>query len=117
MSVITFWNNGKEQTGKTLSITAITTHMSIEHNYKILVISTGTFIPVIIVALIALRITKLDFGSVAGMMCGSMANPMALNYANDTIPGDNPAVSYATVYPLCMFLRVIIAQVILMFFI
>lgn len=65
----------------------------------------------------ALRITKLDFGSVAGMMCGSMANPMALNYANDTIPGDNPAVSYATVYPLCMFLRVIIAQVILMFFI
>ena len=76
-----------------------------------------TFIPVIIVALIALRITKLDFGSVAGMMCGSMANPMALNYANDTIPGDNPAVSYATVYPLCMFLRVIIAQVILMFFI
>ena len=76
-----------------------------------------TFIPVIIVALIALRITKLDFGSLAGMMCGSMANPMALNYANDTIPGDNPAVSYATVYPLCMFLRVIIAQVILMFFI
>ena len=76
-----------------------------------------TFIPVIIVALIALRITKLDFGSVAGMMCGSMANPKALNYANDTIPGDNPAVSYATVYPLCMFLRVIIAQVILMFFI
>lgn len=41
MSVITFWNNGKEQTGKTLSITAITTQMSIEHNYKILVISTG----------------------------------------------------------------------------
>ena len=41
MSVITFWNSGKEQTGKTLSITAITTHMSIEHNYKILVISTG----------------------------------------------------------------------------
>ena len=41
MSVITFWNNGKEQTGKTLSIAAITTQMSIEHNYKILVISTG----------------------------------------------------------------------------
>ena len=46
---------------------------------------------------------------------GSMANPMALNYVNDTIPGDNPSVAYATVYPLCMFLRVIIAQVLLMF--
>ena len=41
MSVITFWNNGKEQTGKTLAIAAITTQMSIEHNYKILIISTG----------------------------------------------------------------------------
>ncbi|MCS3052323.1 hypothetical protein NXV05_21280 [Parabacteroides johnsonii] len=49
------------------------------------------------------------------MLCGSMANPMALNYVNDTIPGDNPSVAYATVYPLCMFLRVIIAQVLLMF--
>lgn len=60
---------------------------------------------------------KIDFGTMAGMLCGSMANPMALNYANDTIPGDNPSVAYATVYPLCMFLRVIIAQVLLMFFI
>lgn len=76
-----------------------------------------TFVPIIIVAIIALRIIKIDFGSVSGMVCGSMANPMALNYANDTIPGDNPAVSYATVYPLCMFVRVIIAQIILMFFI
>lgn len=76
-----------------------------------------TFIPVVIIALIALRISRLDFGSVCGMLCGSMANPMALNYANDTIPGDNPAVSYATVYPLCMFSRVIIAQLILMLFI
>ena len=41
MSVVTFWNNGKEQAGKTLAIAAITTYMAIEHNYKILVISTG----------------------------------------------------------------------------
>ena len=76
-----------------------------------------TFIPVVIMALVALRISHLDFGSTCGMLCGSMANPMALNYANDTLPGDNPAVSYATVYPLSMFSRVIIAQLILMFFI
>ncbi len=41
MSVITFWNNGKEQSGKTLSLAAICTHLAIEHNYRILVISTG----------------------------------------------------------------------------
>lgn len=44
-----------------------------------------------------------------------MANPMALTYANDTIEGDSPSVSYATVYPLGMFIRVIIAQVMVMF--
>ena len=74
-----------------------------------------TFLPVLLVGIVAFRWMKVDFGSVSGMLCGSMANPMALNYANDTIPGDNPSVAYATVYPLCMFLRVIIAQVLLMF--
>lgn len=75
-----------------------------------------TVIPVLVVGVVAFKWAKVDFGSVTGMLCGSMANPMALNYANDTIPGDNPSVAYATVYPLCMFIRVIIAQVLLMFF-
>ena len=75
-----------------------------------------TFIPVVIMALIAMRFSKLDFGSTCGMLCGSMANPMALNYTTDTLPGDNSAVSYATVYPLTMFSRVIIVQLILMIF-
>ena len=74
-----------------------------------------TLVPVLIMGMVAFKWMKVDFGSVAGMLCGSMANPMALTYANDTIPGDNPSVSYATVYPLCMFLRVIIVQVLLMF--
>lgn len=74
-----------------------------------------TIVPVLIVGAIAFRFMKMDFGTVSGMLCGSMANPMALNYANDTIPGDNPSVAYATVYPLCMFIRVIIAQILLMF--
>lgn len=73
-----------------------------------------TFVPVVLVGLFALRVLKVDFGSVAGLLCGSMANPMALNYVNDTIEGDNPSVSYATVYPVCMFLRVIVIQVLLM---
>ena len=74
-----------------------------------------TVLPVVIIGFIAFKCMKVDFGTVSGMLCGSMANPMALTYAQDTIPGDNPAVAYATVYPLCMFLRVIIAQILLMF--
>jgi len=74
-----------------------------------------TLVPTVLVGFFAFKIMKIDFGSVSGMLCGSMANPMALNYANDTIPGDNPSVASATVYPLSMFLRVIIAQVLLMF--
>lgn len=74
-----------------------------------------TFVPVVVMGLLAFRYLKVDFGSTTGMLCGSMANPMALTYANDTIPGDNPSVAYATVYPFCMFLRVIIAQLLLMF--
>lgn len=75
-----------------------------------------TFVPVVLVAVAALKFMKINFASLAGMLCGSMANPMALNYVNATVEGDNPAVSYATVYPLSMFIRVILAQLILMIF-
>ncbi|MEG1564527.1 MAG: putative transporter [Bacteroides sp.] len=73
-----------------------------------------TVIPTLIIGFIAFKLMKIDFGTVSGMLCGSMANPMALNYANDTLQGDNPSVAYATVYPLSMFLRVIIAQLMLL---
>jgi AspT/YidE/YbjL antiporter-like protein len=74
-----------------------------------------TLVPVLIVGYIAMRTRKFDFGTICGILCGSMANPMALAYANDTIEGDAPSVSYATVYPLGMFARVIIVQVMLLF--
>ncbi len=76
-----------------------------------------TIIPVLIMGLVSLKISHLDFGSTCGMLCGAMANPMALNYSNDTLPGDNPAVSYATVYPLSMFARVVIAQLLVLIFV
>ena len=41
MSVVTFWSDGREHTGKTLSIAAISTYMAVEHHYRILIISTG----------------------------------------------------------------------------
>ena len=75
-----------------------------------------TIIPVLIVGLIALKTKKFDFGTICGILCGSMANPMALGYANDTIKGDTASISYASVYPLGMFLRVIIVQILVMFF-
>ena len=72
-----------------------------------------TIVPVLIVGFIASRIMKMDYATVGGMLCGSMANPMALNYANDVVGNDAPAVAYTTVYPLSMFVRVIIVQVLL----
>lgn len=76
-----------------------------------------TLIPIIIIGLVAMRWWRVDFGSMCGMLCGAMSNPMALNYANDTIPGEYASVAYATVYPLSMFMRVLLAQMILMIFI
>ena len=76
-----------------------------------------TIVPVLLVGFVLLRLKRYDYGTICGILCGSMANPMALAYANDTISGDTPSVSYATVYPLGMFLRVILIQIMLMFFI
>lgn len=76
-----------------------------------------TVLPVLIVGVVALRMKKFDFGTICGILCGSMANPMALGYANDTVNGETSNISYATVYPLGMFIRVIIAQVLVMFFV
>lgn len=76
-----------------------------------------TVIPVLIMAPVAMRACHLDFGTACGMLSGAMANPMALSYANDTLPGDNAAVSYATVYPMTMVARVIIAQILVLSFI
>lgn len=75
-----------------------------------------TIVPVLIVGFIASQFFKLDYAHNMGMLCGSMANPMALSYANTTVDGDEPSVSYATVYPLSMFIRVISAQLVLMLF-
>ena len=75
-----------------------------------------TIVPVLIVGFIASQFFKLDYAHNVGMLCGSMANPMALSYANTTVDGDEPSVSYATVYPLSMFIRVISEQLVLMLF-
>lgn len=75
-----------------------------------------TVVPVLIVALIAMKIYKIGYAKNVGMLCGSMANPMALNYVNSIIEDDDPAVAYATVYPVSMFARIIFTQLLLMLF-
>ena len=72
-----------------------------------------TVIPVVIVGAIIIKLHKFDFGTTCGILCGSMANPMALGYANDAAHNESPSVSYATVYPLCMFIRVVVVQIVL----
>ena len=73
-----------------------------------------TALPLILVAAIAVNYRHKSLATTAGMLCGAMANPIALGYVNDTLPGDRASIAYATVYPLGMFLRVIIAQIIVM---
>ena len=81
---------------------------------KWILISTSlAVVPVLTVGFAAARIFKTDYAKNVGMLCGSMANPMALSYANTTAESDEPAVAYATVYPISMFLRVISAQMIM----
>lgn len=74
-----------------------------------------TVVPVLVIGAAALLTRKYDFGTICGILCGSMANPMALSYANDTLKGDAASISYTSVYPLGMFVRVVIAQVLVMF--
>ncbi len=73
-------------------------------------------IPLLIVGIYARLRYKMDFFTIMGTLSGSMTNPIALNYANSLAGNDMPAISYATVYPLAMFLRVVIAQAMILMF-
>ena len=82
---------------------------------KWVVISIGLcIIPVFITGFVAARIFKTEYADNVGMLCGGMANPFALDYAGTGSEGDDPAVAYATVYPVSIFLRVISAQIIIL---
>ena len=72
-------------------------------------------VPVILVGVFARLVYHMDFYTIMGMLSGSMTNPISLSYANGIAGNDMPAISYATVYPLVMFLRVIFAQMMILF--
>lgn len=75
-----------------------------------------TTIPLIIVGLLARGVYKINFLSIMGLMSGGYTDPPALAFANSSSGNDAPAVAYATVYPLTMFLRVVAAQALILIF-
>lgn len=75
-----------------------------------------TTVPLLIIGIIARRFCKMNYFTVMGLIAGSTTDPPALAYSNATAGNDAPAISYATVYPLTMFLRVLSAQLLILFF-
>ncbi|MDD3509391.1 MAG: putative transporter [Parabacteroides sp.] len=76
-----------------------------------------TTIPLLIIGTIGRYFFKLNYFTLMGLIAGSTTDPPALAYANMTAGNDAPAVGYATVYPLTMFLRVLTAQLLILFFV
>lgn len=76
-----------------------------------------TLMPLMISGLIGRYVMKLNYLTLIGVLSGATTNPPALAYANDVDKNsDEASVAYATVYPLTMFLRVLLAQMIILFF-
>lgn len=75
-----------------------------------------TVIPILIVGVIARLRFKFNYFTIMGMIAGTCTDPPALAYSNSVCTKEAPAISYSTVYPLSMFLRIFTAQIIVLFF-
>ncbi len=73
-----------------------------------------TVVPIIIVGMVARLRYKLNYFTLMGLIAGATTDPPALAYASQVANNDAPAVGYSTVYPLCMFLRILTAQLIIL---
>lgn len=74
-----------------------------------------TVIPLLIMGVLGRLHYKMNYFTLMGLMSGSYTDPPALAYSNQTANNNAPAVSYSTVYPLTMFLRIITAQLLILF--
>lgn len=74
-----------------------------------------TILPLLIVGAFARLVLKMNYYTLCGMLSGAMTDPPALAYANTVAGNDMPAVAYSTVYPVVMFLRVLTAQIFILF--
>jgi len=75
-----------------------------------------TVIPILIVGTFARLKYKINYFTLMGMIAGTYTDPPALAYANSICSKEAPAVGYSTVYPLSMFLRIFVAQIVVLFF-
>ena len=75
-----------------------------------------TVIPILIVGTIARLKYRFNYFTIMGMIAGTYTDPPALAYANQLCSKEAPAIGYSTVYPLSMFLRILTAQLIILFF-
>ncbi len=78
--------------------------------------SAITLIPILLIGFFARWAMKMNYFEICGLISGSMTDPPALAYANSIAQSEAPAVAYATVYPLVMFLRILVPQLLLLFF-
>ena len=76
-----------------------------------------TTLPLLLVGFVGRKFMKLNYFTLMGLLSGSMTDPPALAYSNATSGNDAPAIAYSTVYPLTMFLRVILAQILILAFV
>lgn len=75
-----------------------------------------TVLPLMIVGPLAYKVFKVDYFTLMGVMSGSMTDPPALAYSSNAVGNDRPSIGYSTVYPLTMFLRIMTAQLLIIFF-
>ena len=75
-----------------------------------------TVLPILIIGTIAKLVYKFNYFTIIGMLAGAYTDPPALAYANQICSREAPGVGYSTVYPLSMFLRILTAQILVLFF-
>ena len=72
-----------------------------------------TLIPLLVVGVVARKVFHINYHSIVGLMAGATTDPPALAYAGTLSERNSSAVAYSTVYPLAMFLRILMGQLIL----
>ena len=76
-----------------------------------------TLLPTLLVGIVSLFGYRKTHAETVGLLCGAMANSMALDYAMSLNESRSSSVAYAIVYPVAMFVRIISAQILLSFFV
>ncbi len=76
-----------------------------------------TLLPTLMTGWLCIRFFGHSYSETSGLLCGTMANPFALDYAEEQTQSQSVSVAYATVYPVAMFVRIITAQMVLLFFV